>query len=225
MPDRMEKHYCFKAMDLFQGLTAEEIASLDSTMRLITRKKGEILYLPDEVKEVLFFLKEGTVQLYRLSPEGKKLVITTLGPNTFFGEMALVGQRMYHTFAEVQEDSTLCLMAREDVVRLLLTKPVIALNLLDILGRRLLEVETALEDLAFKNVRARLASLLLRMAELRKDNKLPGVSHQDLADRVSALRETVTDVLAEFKAAGLVELGWRKIAILNEEELRRIAEG
>ena len=57
------------------------------------------------------------------------------------------------------------------------------------------------------------------------DKKLSGVRHQDLAERVAALRETVTGALAEFRAAGMVELGWRKIVILNEEELRRIAAG
>jgi CRP-like cAMP-binding protein len=225
MLDIMEKSYCFKAMDLFRGLTAEEIASIDHMTRIVTRKKGELLYSPDETKEVMFFLKKGVVQLYRLSAEGKKLVITTLGPNTFFGEMTLVGQRMYDTFAEVQEDSTLCIMTREDMMRLLLMKPAVALNLLETLGRRFLEMETALEELAFKSVRARLAALLLRMAERRKSNKLLGVGHQDLSERVAALRETVTDALAEFKAAGLVELGWRKVVILDEEGLRRIVEG
>lgn len=224
MPDEMERFCYLEAMELFRGLTTEEIAALDNTMSLITRKKGQILYSPGETKEVLFFLKKGAVHLYHLSAEGKKLVIATLGPNTFFGEMSLVGQRMYDTFAEITEDSILCIMTREEVMRLLSMKPAIAMNLVEILGRRLLETETVLEGLAFKNVRARLAIVLLRMTELRKDSQIRGVGHQDLAERVGALRETVTDTLAEFKTASLVELGWRKIVILNEEGLRRIAE-
>ena len=225
MPDRRDKTCYLKAMDLFRGLSDEDIVSIDNMMRSTTRKKGELLYSPEESREVLFFLKKGTVQLYRLSREGKKLVMTILEPNTFFGEMALVGQRMYDNFAEAQEDVTLCIMNREDVVRLLLSKPTIAMNLLDVLGRRYLEIETALEELAFKNVRARLASLLLRLAEQRKDGKILGVSHQDLAERTATLRETVTEILGDLKAARLVELGWRKIVILNEGKLRSIAEG
>jgi len=58
-----------------------------------------------------------------------------------------------------------------------------------------------------------------------KDNRIQGVGHQDLADRLGVLRETVTDTLAEFKAAGLVQLGWRKIVIANEAGLRRITDG
>lgn len=225
MPNIEEEPYCLKGVDLFQGLTTEEIASAERMTRIITRKKGEILYSPDEKKEVLFFLKEGKIQLYRLSAEGKKLVVATLGPNTFFGEMALVGQKMYDTFAEVLKDATLCIMTRKDVARLLLAKPAIALNLVETLGRRLLEMESTLDDLAFKNVPARLASTLLSMAEERNSNEILGVSHQDLAERLATVRETVTSTLDKFKTEGLVELGWRKIVILNKERLSHIAKG
>ena len=63
------------------------------------------------------------------------------------------------------------------------------------------------------------------MAEQRKDKNILRVRHQDLAERVAALRETVTEILGEFKTERLVELGWRKIIILNESGLRRIAAG
>ena len=59
MPNVDEELYCLKGVDLFKGLTTEEIASAERMTRIITRKKGEILYSPDEKKEVLFFLKEG----------------------------------------------------------------------------------------------------------------------------------------------------------------------
>lgn len=225
MPGKIEKRYCVEGVELLRGLTAEEMDSVERMMGVVTRKKGELLYSPADTKEVLFFLKKGAVQLYRLSPQGKKLVITTLGPNMFFGEMALVGQRMYDTFAKVVEDSILCIITREDLLRLLSEKPQIAMNLVEILGQRVLEVQSLLEDMAFKKVRTRLASLLLRIAEQRKDNQIQGVGHQDLADRLGVLRETVTETLAEFKAVGLVRLGWRKIVIANEAGLRRITDG
>ena len=44
---------------------------------------------------MLYILKEGRVQLYRLSAEGRKLVLTTLEPGTVFGEMSMIGQGMY----------------------------------------------------------------------------------------------------------------------------------
>ena len=85
---------------------------------------------------MLFILKEGRVQLYRISPEGKKLVITTLGPHTLFGEMALLGTKMHNTFAEAVDDCLICIMSRTDLERLILSKPQVALRILEITGRR-----------------------------------------------------------------------------------------
>jgi CRP/FNR family cyclic AMP-dependent transcriptional regulator len=84
----------------------------------------------------------GKVQLYRISPEGKKLVITTLGPHTLFGEMALLGTKLHNTFAEAIEDCMICVMSRNDLERLILGKPQVALRILEITGRRLRDAES-----------------------------------------------------------------------------------
>lgn len=63
-------------------------------------RSGKIFYQPQDSGEVLFILKKGRVQPYRLSPEGKKLVVATIGPGTIFGEMGILGQGMQNSFAE-----------------------------------------------------------------------------------------------------------------------------
>jgi hypothetical protein len=42
--------------------------------------KGEVIYTPGETGEALFLLRAGAVQIYRMSPEGRKLVIAQLLP-------------------------------------------------------------------------------------------------------------------------------------------------
>ena len=129
-----------------------------------TVRKSKVFYRPEEMGEVLFILKKGIVQLYRISPEGKKLVITTLTKGSLFGEMSLLGQQMHNTFAEATTDCTICVMSRNDLERLILQRPQVALRILDITGQRLRDAESRLEDLAFKGIPARLCSLLLRLA-------------------------------------------------------------
>lgn len=215
--DRM---YCPKQIDIFADLDQAEMEELDRMMVLATYERGTVLYSPDEKREVLFLLKTGRVELYRLSPEGRKLVITSIGPGTFFGEMALVGQGMYDSYAEAMEDSTACVLTRSDVERLLLAKPKVALRFLEVVGQRLKDSEARLEEIAFKNARSRVASLLLRLCQGRDAVDL---SHQDLADRLGVYRETVTNVLDQFKSDGLIETGRRKITIIKSDELEHIA--
>ena len=179
--------------------------------------------MPEDTSEVLFLLKEGRVQLYRISPEGKKLVIGTVGPGAVFGEMALIGQGMHNTFAEATEDCVLIVMSREDVERLLITKPQVALRIFEAMGNRLKETESRLEAIAFKGIPARLASLLLQLADERQSDTIQGLTHQDLGERIGTYRETTTQTLNSFKASGLIDIGRKRIRILDRDGLERIA--
>lgn len=210
-------------MDLFQDLTGRELEELDHITTMSTVRKGKVFYRPDEMGEVLFLLKKGHVQMYRLSPDGKKLIIDTLGPGTIFGEMSLVGQRMYNTFAEAADDCLICVMSRTDVERLVIDKPKVALRILETTGRRLQEAEARLEDMAFKGVPARLSSLLIRLSA-EQGKVIDGMTHQELAEMVGTYRETATQVLNEFKEQGLIDIARKRVTILDIEGLREIAD-
>lgn len=211
-------------IELFQDLSPREMEELDRITTMSTVKKGKVFYRPEETGEVLFILKKGRVQLYRISPEGKKLVIASLGSGTMFGEMALLGQQMHNTFAEAVEDCLICVMSRKDLERLILNKPQVALRVLDITGRRLRDAEERLENMAFKGIPARLASLLLRLAGEREDNEVVGFTHQDLAESVGTYRETATQVLNDLKSQGLIDIGRKRISILDPAGLMAVAE-
>ncbi|MCC7352547.1 MAG: Crp/Fnr family transcriptional regulator [Anaerolineae bacterium] len=221
MPDKLGY---LSDIELFQDLSAREMAELDRVTTMSSVPKGRVFYRPEETGEVLFILKKGQVQLYRISPEGKKLVISALGPGTLFGEMALLGQQLHSTFAEAVEDCLICVMSRNDLERLILNKPQLALRVLEITGKRLHEAETRLEDLAFKGIPARLASLLLRLAEERGSLTISGLTHQDLAETVGTYRETATQVLNDLKSQGLIDIGRKRITILDQERLQAVAE-
>lgn len=212
-------------MDIFQDLSMEDMAWLESRTEMVMLHKGQLVYSPQDGGEALFLLKRGGIQIYRLSPEGKKLIIVTLGPGAVFGEMSLIGQGMYDSFAEAAEDSTLCAMRRSNVEELVLTRPNVALRLLQVLGQRLLDLQRTLEDLAFKPVPARLASLLLRLHDESRQGSIVGLTHQELAEMTGTLRETATEVLDHFRAAGLIEMQRMHITVLSADRLREIAQG
>src|SRR5881227_1159646 len=217
MPDRTNSLH---APDLFQGFSDEELREVERVTTTRAFRKGEVIYTPGETGEALFLLREGAVQIYRMSPEGRKLVIAQLLPFSFFGEMSCIGQGMYDTFAEVTEDSVIVTMNCAVLNRLLITSPQVARRILEAFGRRVLEAERQLEDTVFKGMAARVAALLLREAD---GDEVDGLSHQDIAERLGVYRETATNALNELKAASLISIGRKRIAILDRERLRRIA--
>jgi CRP-like cAMP-binding protein len=224
VPDKpIDKMGYLRTVDIFQDLTEAEIQEIDRATTITSAHRGKILYMPEETGEVLFILKEGRVQLYRISPEGKKLVITTLGPGTVFGEMAFIGQGMHNSFAEALEDCVLCIMSRADVEHLLVTRPKVALRIFEVLGRRLREAESRLQEIAFKGIPARLASLLLQLADEQGEDSITGLTHQNLGEQIGTYRETTTQTLNLFKNSGLIDISRKRILILDREGVAQIA--
>ena len=213
-------------MDLFQDLNQDDLVLMERQLTMASCQAGKIFFMPEDTGQVLFLLKQGRVQLYRISPSGKKLIVATLGPGAIFGEMALVGQQMHRTFAESVDDCLICVMSRADVERLVRERPKVALRFLESMGERIAQMERRLEDLAFKSIPARLAGLLLHLAQGQGgDNEVAGYTHQDLGEMLGTYRETTTQILNEFKANGLIEIGRKRIVLLDKQRLDAIAAG
>ena len=211
------------AIEVFRDLSRKEMEAMDRAITMNTCRQGKLFYIPGDTGEVLFFLKKGRVQLYRLSPEGKKLIVAALGPGAIFGEMTLVGQGMHNAFAEATEDCLLCVMSRADVEHLILSKPRVALRLIEAVGKRLTEAEARLEETTFKSIPSRLASLLLRLSE-SSGSVIDGYTHQDLGEMLGTYRETTTQTLNEFKSLGLIDIGRKRIEIKDLVGLQDMAE-
>ncbi len=215
------KREYLRKIDLFRDLSHDEMEMLDRTTRMTTVEKGRVIYRKDDRAQGLFLLKTGRVRLSRISPSGKKLDLAVLEPGTFFGEMPLLAERMRNACAEAMEDCLLCVMSQHDIERLVLAQPLVGLRMIGVLSQRLAESEARLEDLAYRSVPARLASVLLRLDE---DGVVKGITHEELGDMVGAYRETVTKALNEFQGAGYLRLSRRKIQILDRPGLSALLE-
>ncbi len=203
---------CMLAMDIFCDLEPAAIAAFEQQTEMRTCRKGQILYSQEDRAEVLFLLKRGRVQLYRLTPSGKRLDLAVIEPGAFFGEMPLVGESLRHTFAEAAEDSLICVMSRSDIERLMRERSEVALRMIEVLSRRLALCEARLEEMAYRSVPARIAAVLLRLSKGQAGEAVL-ITHQELGDMIGALRESVTKVLDDFQRAELVELSRGRVIL------------
>jgi len=222
---KTEKLTLLSSIQLFRDLSPDELAKMDSQLTMSACQAGKIFYMPEDSGEVLFLLKKGRVQLYRIAPNGKKIIVSMLGPGAIFGEMSLVGQGMHNTFAEAAEPCVLCVMSRSDIERLIREKPNVAFRFVEAMGTRLSQLETHLESIAFKSIAVRLAALLLQLDEEQGGNRLvKGYTHQDLSEMLGTYRETVTQTLNEFKADGWISIGRKKVSLLDMDALEELAQ-
>ncbi len=108
-----------RGVDIFQDLTPEEVSELQRKVNFKEVEAGTVFYESHDSCEIIFFLKNGRVRLYHLSAEGKTFTTAILEAGTFFGEMMLLGQRLFGSCAEAATACTIYMISRKDVEKLL----------------------------------------------------------------------------------------------------------
>lgn len=189
--------------------------------------KGGTIYVPEEAASELYVIKDGRVALNLLSPEGRTLTVRVVKTGEIFGHAALLSDGTYDTFAQALRPTMVAAVRRDDLEELMAQRPALALALIDDLGRHSKALSRRLENVAFKSVPARLASLLLELAQPQaRDEPISTArwTHQELADMINAYRETTTKVLNQFRAAHLIDVDRGRVTLLDVPELQRVAE-
>jgi CRP/FNR family transcriptional regulator, cyclic AMP receptor protein len=225
-----EKLRLFSMMDILEPLSREEIKELSRRIPDTHYQRGQLLYTPKERSEALFMLKKGRVRIYRIAPDGREFTLIVVGAGTVFGEMSLTAQRLENAYAEAMERVVVCKMRKHDLERLVMDKPQVGLKVMGVLSERLLLAEDRMEDIALKEVPARLASFILQLVESEGVMTLEGpkiptrYTHRQLATMIGSKRETVTKGFTLLQQAGAVELKGRRIYVRDIEALKQVAD-
>jgi len=210
-------------MEFFKGLEPPELGWFFNDMELRTCPAGTIFFAPEDTPEQLYMLRQGRVDLYRLTPSGKRLVTRQILPGSVFGIMGLLGQTIEGDFAEAIEDCSVCVITREDVLALLKRRTDVALHILEIVGNRLCLLEERLVEAVYSNVRARLAHFLLINVD-SASGVLTNFTHEEIGNIIGAVRQTVTETLSLMRKQGLILTRPKEIRIIDRHGLEEIVQ-
>jgi CRP/FNR family cyclic AMP-dependent transcriptional regulator len=199
----------------------EEIHRIFSDHKSI--KKNTIIYQPKDLSEYVYLVKKGSVRLMRLADSGQQITLSIVKEGMIFGEGDVLNEKTYSHFAETLENSSICYIKKEDFKELLVKYPEINKLILNILYRHWREAQQQIENLAFYDVRERLASTLMRFSiEFGKEYNKSGVqgtlinlkiSQDKLADFCGTSRESINRNINEMKSDGLIDLIGRNILL------------
>ena len=204
-------------VELFVGLPDACLRALENRSDAREVAAGIVIFRTGETGQRLFVLEKGGVHTFR--PSGtNRLIIAELKPPAIFGEMAFVGQSLYHCSAETTEPSRIRTIGRTELESLLDEYPVITRRLLELVSERFVRVLLELESTSFQGLLARVASLLLDRAQ---DGLIQDLTHKDIAEHLRVYRESVTSALGELRRAGIIAVDRKRIRILNRPRLER----
>ncbi|RMG81304.1 MAG: Crp/Fnr family transcriptional regulator [Bacteroidetes bacterium] len=200
-----------------------------SQEQLLHRKfsKGEYLYLPEDLADRIFFIFEGRVKIGTYSNSGKEITKAILGKGEVFGELALVAETSRRDFAIAMEDTTACVLTRNEMKELMRDHSGLGLFLMKIMGDRMLEMEKRLESLVFKDSRTRIVEFLYDLAHKRGQRVgyemliRKFMTHQEIANLTATSRQTVTTVLNELRNKNILTFNRKRLLIRDMEQLRK----
>lgn len=227
---RMEsksKLWYLQNLNLFAGLSPEEMKEMSEKVVDTTSKKGQYIYFPQDPSNSLFFLKKGGVKIASVSEGGRETIQAILKPGEIFGELALAGGGVREDFAQALEDDTvICAIQVKDMEEVMALHPTVTMKVTRLMGLRLQKMERKVRDLVFKDARTRIVDFIREMAQ--ENGKPVGdeilirhvFTHQDIANLTASSRQVVTTVLNELRDQNLINFERKRILVRNIHQLK-----
>lgn len=225
-----EKHHqsgsCVRTVPVFKGLNDEEVLDLTEVVKSRTYTKGDFIFREGELSDALVIVHKGIIKVSKVSDEGKEQILRILFPGDFFGQYALLDNKMHYADAEVLEETTVCLLHKSDFKVILARNPGMAMSFMLALSEMLQVADEWIGTISLLEVERRLAKALLVFYEKEKEEEffqLP-VPKKDFASLIGATPETLSRKLVYLQKLQVLELdGRRGIRLLDLEKLKEIA--
>ena len=189
-------------------------------------KKGDTIYVPEELAKHIFFVMEGRVKIGTYNEAGKEITKAVLNKGELFGELVLTGQEVRRDFARALEDCTICIIPADNMKALMRDHGTLSLFIMRIMGNRMLTMEKRLESLVFKDSRTRVVEFLYDLAT-EKGQRVGYemlvrrfLTHQEIANMTATSRQTVTTILNDLRNRNVLTFNRRRMLVRDMELLK-----
>jgi len=202
--------------------------SVESLGKLVNYKAEEVIYVPGNIGNTLYFISKGKVKLSHLDQSGRRLTLAVLKAGDFFGEMVFADARR-ELEAQALEDSVILTIDGRKFLNFAKEVPEVMLKLVGLFLRRIQRAQQRLKDLAFKDLEARLARTLLRLSRGYGRRTAEGteislkLTHQALSELVGSTRESVSLALKRLQKEGMLYKRGFRVIIKDKAALKRRA--
>jgi len=227
METRLNKEL-LQRIDLLRGLAHCDFDQLQNSCSLRQYQKNCEILRKDDHSTDIFFVIEGEVVARSFSEEGKEVSFVTIKNGGLFGEFSAIDGQPRSASISATEDSLIAQMTSKDFRGLVTATPELGLRLVELLVAKTRKLSQRIFEYGTLPVRTRVQRELVRLYESREaeanGNLIhPAPSHYEIATRIATHREAVSRELGQLVSEDIIELGKRKIHILDIGKLREIS--
>ncbi|MAK43615.1 MULTISPECIES: Crp/Fnr family transcriptional regulator [Spongiibacter] len=204
-------------VDLFDGLSPDELKLLRDTSILREFAKNTVLIHEGDVADSLYVVETGRVKVYCSDKSGKDFVLNILESGDYFGELALLDDDRRSASVRAMDATQVRIIYKEDFKAIMDMHPNITRILNKNLTRRIRKLTNDVKSLALQDVYGRVVKVLTGLAEphgeegqMKINEKL---TQQEIADRVGSSREMVARILKDLTIGDYIEVEGRHIIL------------
>lgn len=196
-----------RRIPLFEQLSDTQAVSLMGALEKKRFKRSERLVEAGQKSNTLFVILAGTANVVVSHPNGKELVLATLGVGDCIGEMSLLDNQPHSATVVAATQLDALMLTRQGFNSCILHNAQMAVAVMRGLVTRLRKANQKIASLAMLSVFGRVARYLLEMAEVGENGQhlvRRKLSHAAIAREVGASREMVSKALKDFESQGFV---------------------
>jgi CRP/FNR family transcriptional regulator, cyclic AMP receptor protein len=224
-----DKMLLIRNYDLWCHLSDEDYEALNIEHHYMEVPKGEYIYFEAYNHNKIYFVKEGYIRIGHIDSEGNERVMEIIQKGEIFGQFTLERSNLHGEFAQAyKQDVSLCAFFIDDFEKLLKKRPDLALRYSKQVGAKLRTIENRLLNLLNKDVKTRLAHFFWQLVENKLGETLPEgfcipnyLKHEDIANLIGSSRQTVTTMINELEAEGILSYNRQQICFLNVKNLQK----
>lgn len=228
-PTAPQPSYRLDEIDLFQGLTPEELAAVQADCTWHTYGSGDEIVTRSSESRDVFFIVAGKVRIVNFSLSGREVDYAEIGPGTYIGELSAIDGKPRSATIVAIEDCVLGALEPLAFMTVLKRHPEAGLNVMQRLASMVRSADERIMDLATLSAYQRVYRKLLDLARpdpVRQGSWLiyPLPTQAKIAAQASTTRETVARVLGQLGAEEIVERKGKTLYVRDREQLSILAE-
>jgi CRP/FNR family cyclic AMP-dependent transcriptional regulator len=216
---------------LFESLGETDLAELARMCRSRAVERGTLICARGEPGDSMMLVASGRVRISSVSIDGREVILNEIQAGETFGEIAFLDGSARTADATAVEPTRLLVLPRREFQPFLRARVPLCLEVMKLLCRRLRHTTEQVEDLALRSLEARLARVLLALAESSGRRASDGVLHvpinlsqRELGEITGATRESVNKTLRGWREQGIAEMQEKAFHIADLPGLRRLAD-
>ena len=212
------------ASECFQNLKAEDLAVINENKKQVTFFKNETIFKQGAFAPHVLFVNQGLVRVYLQTNRNKQINIRLAQHGDILAFSSIFKRNTYLYSAVALKDSSICMIDKEALKKLLLRNPKFAMQISSRNSNNETRYIDIIQNISYKQMRGKLASALFYLSseEFKDENVYEYLTRQNIADFASISVESAVKFIKEFEKENIIALHGRRIIILDHKKLDEI---